>query len=139
MDEQADLLELERSRCLNALPDSKQRLITVSADKITVARNEEGYLINPEDWSPELALALATEEGIALTDEHWMILTFVREYYAEHQITPDIRHVARYVAERTGCDKKAGKHRIFELFPYGYVKQTCKVAGMRRPRAWSTG
>jgi TusE/DsrC/DsvC family sulfur relay protein len=121
------------------LSDSQQELITVSADKITVARNEEGYLINPEDWSPELALALASEEGIALTDEHWMILTFVREYFAEHQITPDIRHVARYVAERIGCDKKAGKQRIFELFPYGYVKQTCKVAGMMHPRAWSTG
>jgi len=111
----------------------------VSVDIATVPRNEEGYLIDPEDWSSELALTLAAEEGLALTEEHWMILTFVREYYAEHQITPDIRHVARYIAERTGGDKKAGKQRIFELFPYGYVKQTCKVAGMMRPRAWSTG
>jgi tRNA 2-thiouridine synthesizing protein E len=111
----------------------------MTADKITVARNEEGYLIDPDDWSPELALALAAEEGVTLTDEHWMILTFVREYFAEHLITPDIRHVVTYIAERTNCDKKAGKQRIFELFPYGYVKQTCKVAGMMRPRAWSTG
>ena len=29
--------------------------------------------------------------------------------------------------------------KLFELFPYGYVKQACKIAGMRRPRAWSTG
>jgi len=28
---------------------------------------------------------------------------------------------------------------LFVLFPYGYVKQACKIAGMRRPRAWSTG
>ena len=111
----------------------------MSADKITVPRDEEGYLIEPDDWSPELALTLAVEEGLALTDEHWIILTFVREHFAEHLVTPDIRHVATYLAERTGCDKKAGKARIFELFPYGYVKQTCKVAGMKRPRAWSTG
>jgi TusE/DsrC/DsvC family sulfur relay protein len=132
-------VEWRKKRCLSALPDTQQELINVSIDKITVPRNEEGYLIDPEDWSPELALTLATEEGLALTEEHWIILTFVREYFAEHQITPDIRHVAKYFAERTGCDKKAGKQRIFELFPYGYVKQTCKVAGMMRPRAWSTG
>jgi TusE/DsrC/DsvC family sulfur relay protein len=111
----------------------------LSADKITVLRSEEGYLVHPGDWSPELALMLAVEEGLTLTDEHWIILTFVREYYAEHQITPDIRHVARYFAECIGGDKKAGKARIFELFPYGYVKQACKLAGMKRPRAWSTG
>jgi len=56
-----------------------------------------------------------------------------REYFAEHRITPDIRHVARYSTERTSCDKKAGKQRIFELFAQGYVRQTCKVAGMMRP------
>jgi len=36
-------------------------------------------------------------------------------------------------------DKKAAKGRLFQLFPYGYVKQACKIAGMMRPRAWSTG
>ena len=111
----------------------------MSADKIAVARNEEGYLVDPDDWTPELAQELAAEEGLVLTEEHWKILRFVREYYAEHLITPDIRHVAKYIAERNGSDKKAGKQRIFELFPYGYVKQTCKLAGMMRPRAWSTG
>jgi len=41
----------------------------VSLDKITVPRSDEGYLIEPEDWSPELALTLATWEGFTLTDE----------------------------------------------------------------------
>lgn len=111
----------------------------MSADEIAVARDEEGYLFEPDDWSPELARKLATEEGITLTEEHWVILNFVREYFSQHSITPDVRHVARFFAEHEGGDKKAGKARIFELFPYGYVKQTCKIAGMKRPRAWSTG
>jgi len=34
---------------------------------------------------------------------------------------------------------KDAQKKLFELFPYGYVKQACKIAGMRRPRAWSTG
>ena len=102
-------------------------------------RDEEGYLVNPDDWTPELATELAREEALILTDEHWTVLTFVREYYVEHGITPDIRHVAKHLAELVNCDKKAGKARLFELFPYGYVRQTCKIAGMKRPRAWSTG
>lgn len=108
-------------------------------DDATVRRDEEGYLVEPDDWSPALARTLAAEEGLQLQEDHWIIVNFVRAYFNEHLITPDIRHVARYHAELTGCDKKAAKARIFELFPYGYVKQTCKIAGMKRPRAWSTG
>ena len=102
-------------------------------------RDEEGYLVNPGDWSRELAVALAREETLSLSEDHWVVITFVRDYYAEYGITPDIRHAAKHLATHLGCDKKAGKARLFELFPYGYVQQTCKIAGMKRPRAWSTG
>ncbi len=109
------------------------------AKSIDVDRDDEGYLYEPEIWTPELAQALAREENVTLTDEHWILLRFVRDYYAEHLITPDIRHAAAHLAQLTGGDAKSAKRRIFELFPYGYVKQTCKIAGMKRPRAWSTG
>ena len=109
-------------------------------DNVTpMRRDSEGYLVNPDEWSRETAEALAREEHLELSDQHWITIRFVREYYAEHGITPDIRHVAKHLAAHLGCDKKAGKARLFELFPYGYVQQTCKNAGMRRPRAWSTG
>ncbi len=104
-----------------------------------VQRDDEGYLIEPDDWTLELAHVLAREESLELGQDHWTVLQFVRDYYVEHGITPDVRHAARYFAEQNGLDKKQGKARIFELFPYGYVKQTCKIAGMKRPRAWSTG
>lgn len=108
-------------------------------DSTDVRRDAEGYLVNPDDWTPELADELAQEEQLVLTDEHWIVLTFMRKYYAEHGITPDIRHAAKHLAERVNGDKKQAKERLFELFPYGYVRQTCKIAGMKRPRAWSTG
>lgn len=76
---------------------------------------------------------------MVLTDEHWVVISFVREYYAERGIVPDIRHVAKHLAAHLDCNKTEGKARLFVLFPYGYVQQTCKVAGMKRPRAWSTG
>ena len=52
-----------------------------------------------------------------------------------NQVAPDARFVIRHLSETRG----AGRNRLFELFPYGYVGQACKLAGMKRPRAWSTG
>ena len=104
-----------------------------------VQRDDEGYLTDPGDWTPELAQLFAREEDLRLEDEHWQVIGFIRDYHDRHQITPDIRHAAKHLAELAGLDKKQGKARIFELFPYGYVKQAWKIAGMRRPRAWSTG
>lgn len=104
-----------------------------------LARDEEGYLVHPEDWSKEVAMALAQEEGVELAQAHWPVLNFMRDYHAEHGVTADIRHVVAFLVATQGVDKKAAKHHIFQLFPYGYVKQACKIAGMIRPRAWSTG
>lgn len=98
--------------------------------------DDEGYLIDPIIWNEEIANELANRENIQLTEDHWDAIRFMRQYYAEHQIAPDVRHVMKYLAERLG---PASRNAIFELFPYGYVKQACKIAGMKRPRAWSTG
>jgi tRNA 2-thiouridine synthesizing protein E len=99
--------------------------------------DEEGYLVDPGDWNDEIAEALARQEGIVLSEEHWAVIRFMRRYYEERQIAPDARHVMKHLAEVKGAG--AGRNDLFVLFPYGYVKQACKIAGMRRPRAWSTG
>jgi TusE/DsrC/DsvC family sulfur relay protein len=102
-------------------------------------RDSEGYLFQPEDWNETLASEMAKEEGIELNDTYWFVLNFMREYFLEHDIAPDVRHLIKYLAAKDGCSKKEAKHLVFELFPYGYVKQACKIAGMKKPRAWSTG
>ena len=99
------------------------------------ARDEEGYLVEPTDWTPELAEAFAAEEKITLGQEHWAVIHFIRESYAEKQVTPDVRHASKHLKQAFS----AGRNRVFELFPYGYVQQACKIAGMKKPRAWSTG
>jgi tRNA 2-thiouridine synthesizing protein E len=106
---------------------------------IDSARDVEGYLVEPDDWSEETAIIFAKEEQITLTTQHWKIIGFMRDYYRQHGIAADVRHVATFMAKELGVDKKLGKKRVFELFPYGYVKQACKIAGMKKPRAWSTG
>jgi len=96
----------------------------------------EGYLVEPQDWNEELAKEFARQENIELNDDHWDVLRFMRDYFNEHQIAPDARYVIKHLSARLGS---AARNRLFELFPYGYVKQACKLAGMKRPRAWSTG
>lgn len=106
---------------------------------INVLRDSEGYLVNPEDWDETIARQLASEERLTLNESHWAVLRFMREYWARHRIAPDVRHAIAYLAEAQGIEKKAAKDQLFKLFPYGYVKQACKIAGMQRPRVWSTG
>lgn len=107
-------------------------------DGKSVRMDDEGYLVDPGDWSEPLGELLAREERIALTDVHWAVIRFMRRYYEEHHIAPDARHVMKHLAEYRGA-RGEGRNELFKLFPYGYVKQACRIAGMRRPRAWSTG
>jgi TusE/DsrC/DsvC family sulfur relay protein len=102
-------------------------------------RDIEGYIVDPEDWNEELAQQLAVEEGLALDDNYWRVINFMRQYWIEHHVAPDVRHVIKFLAEQHDVDKKQAKQHLFKLFPYGYVKQACKIAGMQRPRVWSTG
>ena len=104
----------------------------------TLAVDFEGYLVDPAQWNEQVAEALARQENIVLSEAHWAVIRFMREYYEQRQIAPDARHVMRHLAE-VKCPGKAERNDLFVLFPYGYVKQACKIAGMRRPRAWSTG
>ena len=98
--------------------------------------DDEGYLVEPLEWSEAQADAFARQEGIELNEDHWDVIRFMRTYYQEHQVAPDARFVIKHLADRLG---PSSRNKLFELFPYGYVKQACKIAGMKRPRAWSTG
>lgn len=100
------------------------------------ARDAEGYLVEPADWNEAVAHALAQELGIELETDHWDAIRFMRQYYDEHRIAADARHVIKHLEARY---PGRARRRLFELFPYGYPAQACRIAGMKRPRAWSTG
>ena len=107
--------------------------------EISMERDQEGYLLDPEAWNDDIARRLAAQEKLELTDATWSILRFMREYWHEHQVAPDVRHVLGFMTSEQGVDKRTAKDQLFQLFPYGYVQQACKVAGMIKPRVWSTG
>lgn len=99
-------------------------------------RDAEGYLVEPGEWNEAIAASLAAELGIALGDDHWDVIRHMRALYEEHQVAPDARHIIKHLDARY---PGGGRKRLFELFPYGYPAQACKIAGMKRPRGWSTG
>ena len=112
--------------------------MTIAMNDIKLEMDDQGYLLDPELWDAGVAEMIARSEGVNLGDEHHKILEFIRNYYDEHRVAADARFVIKYLADDLGYGSNA-RRRLYELFPYGYMQQVCKIAGMRRPRAWSTG
>ena len=103
----------------------------VVADK-EVAVDEEGYLENRDDWTKEIAVAMASADDCDLSDNHWEVINFLREYYDEYQIAPAVRVLTKAIGKKLGPDKGNSKY-LYELFPYGPAKQACKYAGLPKP------
>lgn len=98
-----------------------------------LARDEEGFLLDSEDWYPELVESLAAEADLAMNDERREIVRFVRDYYEERCSVPEARVVLRHMKALWG-EAKATRRYLYQLFPRGYGQQACKIAGMRKPR-----
>ncbi|WP_221930868.1 TusE/DsrC/DsvC family sulfur relay protein [Telmatospirillum sp. J64-1] len=94
--------------------------------------DENGYLEHFESWDEDLAAVIAAAEDIILTPEHWEVLYFLRQYYADFEIAPAIRVLTKAVARRLGPEKGNEAH-LRRLFPGGPAKQACKIAGLPRP------
>ena len=94
--------------------------------------DEEGYLLNLAEWTTDAAAHLAEEEKVPLTDNHWEVINFLREYYNEYQIAPAVRVLTKAIGKQFGEEKGNSKY-LYELFPYGPAKQACKIAGLPKP------
>ena len=104
----------------------------IEVNGTTLETDEEGYLANLSDWAPEVATAMAEIDDCELTDNHWEVINFLREYYEEYQIAPAIRVLTKAVAKKLGKDKGNSKY-LYGLFPYGPGKQACRYAGLPKP------
>ncbi len=97
-----------------------------------VETDEEGYLQEISLWTPDLADLIAKDENIDMTDEHWEVVNFLRDYYEEYQIAPAVRVLIKSIKKTMGVDKGNSRY-LYELFPYGPAKQACKIAGLPKP------
>lgn len=97
-----------------------------------IKRDNEGFLLNLTDWQPNIAEAIALEDGIQLTNEHWEIINTLRAFYAEYNTSPPIRALLNILA--TKIDKeKVNSIYLHKLFPEGPAKQANKIAGLPKP------
>jgi TusE/DsrC/DsvC family sulfur relay protein len=94
--------------------------------------DEEGYLTNLNDWDQDIAVWLAESEEVELSDNHWEVINFLREYYDEFQIAPAVRVLTKAIGKKYGKEKGNSKY-LYDLFPYGPAKQACKIAGLPKP------
>jgi tRNA 2-thiouridine synthesizing protein E len=86
----------------------------------------EGFLRDTTDWSREVARALALKNDLGpLTDAHFKIIEFVREYYLRAGDGPPVVKIAR----ATGMSAK----QICTLFPCGVARGAYRLAGLPRP------
>ncbi|MSO84764.1 MAG: TusE/DsrC/DsvC family sulfur relay protein [Rhodospirillales bacterium] len=98
----------------------------------TIETDEEGYLMDLSLWTQDIAAAIAQAESVDMTDEHWQVVNFLRDYYNEYQIAPAIRVLTKAMKEKFGPEKGSNKY-LYDLFPYGPAKQACKIAGLPKP------
>lgn len=94
--------------------------------------DEDGYLTNLDDWTEEVANALAASEQIEMSPNHWEVVNFLREYYKEYKIAPMIRILTKEIGKKLGKEKGNTKY-LYELYPGGPAKQACKIAGLPKP------
>lgn len=88
--------------------------------------DEDGFLQDPAVWSKEIAEALAkTEQVDVLTENHWKVVDYLRNYYQEFGIAPMIRKLCKQT--------KFSLKEIYEMFPTGPAKGACKIAGLPKP------
>lgn len=93
----------------------------------TVEMNDEGFLVDANQWTPEIAEELAQESGIpTLTDRHWQVLSFCREDAAREGQPPGLRRISK----TSGVPMK----ELYQLFPKGPGKLAARIAGLPKPQ-----
>jgi TusE/DsrC/DsvC family sulfur relay protein len=98
----------------------------IELNGVSVQVDEDGFIQEPEKWNQAVAKAIAqTEDVEELTDDHWKVINYLRDYYQEYGVAPMVRKLCK----ETGVSFK----EIYELFPSGPAKGACKIAGLPKP------
>lgn len=97
-----------------------------------LSRDKEGYLKDPSLWTDEIAKAIASTEELELTDDHWHVIRYVRNFYEEFNTSPSIRPLVKYL-QQEWSKEKGNSIYLALLFPEGPAKQATKIAGLPKP------
>ncbi len=92
--------------------------------------NSKGYLLDFTAWNKEFAIDLAKQHGVDLTDCHWLIIQYLRDYYTDYGIAPEPRIIVKILSKQINPDAPCTKKHLEGLFGPGGCKLACKIAGL---------
>jgi dissimilatory sulfite reductase related protein len=95
----------------------------------TLKLDEHGFLDNPDEWNTDVATYIAAVEGIQMTEPHWEVVNFLREYYTQYKIAPKVKILVNEIGNKPNSGKVNAKY-LYKLYPCGPAKQACKIAGL---------
>lgn len=101
-------------------------------DGVRLETTDQGFLRDFTQWQHSVALALAEREQLELTEAHWEILLFIRDYYQQYKHLPNARMFVAAIRKQFGEDKGNSRY-LQKLFPQGPLKYACKIAGLPKP------
>ena len=109
--------------------------LEVKGKKLTL--DEDGFLQDWEEWDEEVAEALAKDtrfspQPIELTEDHWVIIKYLRDYFVQYGVAPPIRMLVKYMKKTLGKEKGTLEY-LYQLFPQGPAKDACRIAGLPKP------
>lgn len=100
---------------------------TVTYAGTTVTVNDEGFFVDPDQWREDMAPEIARDAGMdPLTEQHWQIITHMRQEFAQKGTGPTVRALGR----TSGVSIK----ELYHLFPKGPAKLAARIAGIPKPR-----
>lgn len=108
----------------------------IMVDGNPVVVSEAGWLEDIRQWNEAIAEAIAVQEGVRLTPEHWDVIRVNRAYFDEYGTVPEQRILMKLLKEQFGAER-ANQTYLYRLFPHGVLKQGNKIAGLPRPKGCS--
>ncbi|EPJ46893.1 MAG: tusE/DsrC/DsvC family sulfur relay protein [Osedax symbiont Rs1] len=94
--------------------------------------DEEGYLIDLDQWSHSLAESIAELDGFELSLQHWEVLDTIREFYQEYELSPAMRPLVKAMSNKYGS-AKGNSIYLMKLFAESPPKQAARYAGLPKP------
>lgn len=101
-------------------------------DEQVIVTNDQGFLLDMQQWNEQVAECMAEIEGIKLTEAHWEILHFIRQFYQQYKYLPNARVFSKAIKHVLGAEKASSRY-LQKLFPEGPLKYSCKIAGLPKP------
>ncbi|GLR63102.1 MULTISPECIES: TusE/DsrC/DsvC family sulfur relay protein [Marinospirillum] len=92
----------------------------------------EGFLVNLQDWSPQVAEYLAAQDKIKLTPEHLEIILLLRDFYQTYQLSPAMRPLTKYLRQHLAAEKTSSIY-LMQLFGQSPAKALARYAGLPKP------